>query len=182
MKIYTKTGDDGTTGLYGGARRSKASVRVDSYGTVDELNCLLGTIRAFNRERVIDSVLIQVQNDLFTIGTDLATLFENEPSTVLRTDSSMTTELERWIDEIENQLPPLRNFILPAGSSASALLHLARSVCRRAERQVVRLSHDETVNPEVIRYLNRLADLLFVLARYANQKAGCDDVIWNSKP
>lgn len=184
MKIYTKTGDDGTTGLFGGGRRSKASVRVESYGTVDELNSLIGVLRSENGNTEFQEMLERIQNDLFSVGADLATPPENESKSVLRVDQPMIVQIEQWIDLLDARLPELRNFILPHGVMTASLLHLARAVCRRAERLIVRLSQDEEINALLIIYMNRLADLLFVMARYANASAGHKDSVWtgNRRP
>ncbi len=178
MKIYTKTGDDGTTGLLGGSRRSKSSVRIDSYGTVDELNSMLGVIRNVCSDPVITSILVTVQNQLFIVGADLAAPLDQPADTALRVEKSMIDQAERHIDELDQDLPALKNFILPHGSTASSMLHLARAVCRRAERLTVSLSIEEPVNPAVIVYINRLSDLLFVMARAVNRKEGLEDTVW----
>lgn len=177
MKIYTKTGDDGTTGLYGGARVSKADLRVEAYGAVDEANAAVGVARAAGLPAPIEATLARAQGTLFQVGGALAT----PPGTagtapaVLEAD---VEELERAIDALEATLPPLRTFVLPAGSEAAARLHLARTVCRRAERAVVHLAGGSAVDPILLRWLNRLSDLLFVQARAANQAAGVPDVPW----
>lgn len=180
MRIYTKTGDDGTTGLYGGSRRSKASVRIDSYGTIDELNSLIGVIRTMTNDGEIQSILAILQDQLFTVGADLASPAENKSSSELRVDEKMISCLERYIDTLEQLLPGLKNFILPHGDAVSSMLHLSRAVCRRAERLIVRLSQEENINLNIIIYVNRLSDLLFVLARTANRKAGREDTPWLS--
>jgi cob(I)alamin adenosyltransferase len=179
VKIYTKTGDDGQTGLIGGMRVSKDSARIEAYGTVDELNAVIGVVRAeLPPPGDTDQVLEAVQNALFDLGAELATL-----SSVAKRTSSIHAEqiltLERAIDAAEAQLSPLAQFILPGGTKAAAALHLARTVCRRAERRVVALrTAGETVSGEAIIYLNRLSDLLFVLARLANSAAGQPDTPW----
>ena len=178
MKIYTRTGDDGTTGLFGGARVKKASARVDAYGTVDELNACIGIARAAKLDRKSDDVLGQVQVDLFTLGAELACVPGKEGKLGMPllepTDSA---RLESAIDDAESHLAPLTTFVLPAGSTGAAALHLARTVCRRAERAVLSLD-DGPARPEVVIYLNRLSDLLFVLARMANAEAKVADVPW----
>ena len=181
MKIYTKTGDDGTTGLFGGGRISKDAVRLESYGTVDELNSVLGLVRCHNADKEIDSMLHHIQNDLFNLGADLATPMSVRNKSVVRIQSKETRVLENWIDRMEAGLPALTNFILPGGTPAAAYLHLARSVCRRAERLVVKLSREEKISKAVIVYLNRLSDLLFVLARWANHKGGQEEIKWMKK-
>ena len=167
-KVYTKTGDAGETSLVGGARVSKASSRVDAYGEVDELNSLIGLARAHGHDSEIDEALGEIQNDLFTLGADLASPSEVE---VPRIDESFIARLERSADRFLAELEPLKEFILPGGSEAGATLHLARTVARRGERRVVALSETEKVNSQTIVYLNRLSDLLFILARVANHRA-----------
>lgn len=178
MKIYTKTGDDGTTGLFGGARVKKASLRVDAYGTVDELNAAVGVAGATKLEPFTDDVLARVQSDLFTLGAELACVPGKESKMSMRLLEPADAErLERAIDAAEEGLPPLTHFVLPGGSPQAAALHLARTVCRRAERCVLALE-DAPARTEIVIYLNRLSDLLFVLARRANAKAGVEDVPW----
>lgn len=183
MKIYTKTGDKGDTGLFGGPRVMKDSARIEAYGTVDELNAVIGMART-QVESVapaIEQLLKHIQNDLFDLGSELATPDPRQEK------ASVTprhiTELEQAIDAFEAGLPPLKEFILPGGSPSAGLLHLARTVCRRAERRVVALAgrSGEYVSVEAIPYLNRLSDLLFVLARAANQAAGIADVTWQKR-
>jgi cob(I)alamin adenosyltransferase len=178
MKIYTKTGDDGTTGLFGGGRIKKASVRVDAYGTVDELNAAIGIARATKLEDMTDEILGHVQVDLFTLGAELACVPGKEAKlsmSLLNPDDS--ARLERAIDASEEGLVPLTNFVLPGGSTQAAALHLARTICRRAERAVL-LIDEPAPRVEVVIYLNRLSDLLFVLARRANHTLGIADVPW----
>lgn len=184
FKIYTKTGDDGTTGLFGGHRVSKHALRIQSYGTVDELNSLIGMARAYSGLRPEhDELLATIQEQLFVLGADLATpagASKNFP--LPRVTSSETECLERAIDTLEEELPELKNFILPGGTPSGAALHLARTVCRRAERLVVMLLHEE---PEVgmlpLQYLNRLSDMLFVLARAVNHAAGVAEHPWTPR-
>lgn len=178
MKIYTRTGDDGTTGLFGGARVKKASLRVDAYGTVDELNASIGVARATTLEAFVDGVLAQVQADLFTLGAELATApgKENKLSMKL-VAAGDAARLEEAIDVAEKDLTALRTFVLPGGSPQAAALHLARTVCRRAERAVLAMDDGEP-RRELVVYLNRLSDLLFVLARRANATLGVEDVPW----
>ncbi|NIL98552.1 MAG: cob(I)yrinic acid a,c-diamide adenosyltransferase [Planctomycetales bacterium] len=184
-KIYTKTGDDGQTGLIGGQRTWKDDPRIEAYGTVDELNAVLGTARCAGGGDPIDTVLERVQNELFVVGTQLATpSTADRPSAVGITLQHIAT-LEADIDRADQSLAPLRQFVLPAGSPLAAHLHLARTVCRRAERRLIRLARQETLTPEtslLIVYLNRLADLLFVLARAANAQSGHGDVPWRKGP
>lgn len=177
MKLYTKRGDDGHTDLIGGARVSKNHLRVSAYGAVDELNATIGLALADCDIDAINIGLITVQCRLFDLGADLAT-----PDSAKAASSRLTTdhaaELEPQIDAATDQLEPLRSFILPGGTVLAAKLHIARTVCRRAERQVVALAEHEAVDPAATIYLNRLADLLFALARLANAKAGVADVPW----
>jgi cob(I)alamin adenosyltransferase len=181
MRIYTKTGDKGDTGLFGGGRVAKDDPRVDAYGEVDELNAVLGMARSVEMMPRIDEVLLPVQRDLFAIGALLATPDHEKMQQQLekaRIDEGRIAQLERAIDEGEAELEPLRSFILPGGTPKSAALHVARTVCRRAERRVVHLAHDHPLPPLVVIYLNRLSDLLFVLARVANRRAGAGEVTW----
>lgn len=179
MKIYTKTGDAGETSLYGGQRVSKADARVDAYGTVDETNAALGVVRAHGVTSDVDALLEQIQNDLFVVGGELACPPERVSTLGMPLiDEQRIEALERAIDHYEAELEPLRNFVLPAGSVASSTLHLARSVSRRAERLVVQVASTSAVRAPVITYLNRLSDLLFVLARHANKVAGVPDAPW----
>ncbi|MDO9016878.1 MAG: cob(I)yrinic acid a,c-diamide adenosyltransferase [Deltaproteobacteria bacterium] len=182
MKIYTKTGDDGDTGLFGGARVSKASARVEAYGTVDELNAVLGVARAAGAWAELDELLGSIQSDLFTLGAELATVPGKEASLgIPLLDDRDVARLEVAIDLSEATLPPLKNFVLPAGTPAAAALHLARTVCRRAERAVVGLPEGHGARGELKVYLNRLSDLLFSLARQVNQRAGVEDVPWSRR-
>lgn len=179
MKIYTKTGDGGETSLFDKSRVSKADARVDAYGEIDELNACLGAARAARLDADLTGVLEQIQRELFAVGARLADPSSKIASRVEKvsvTDAEVT-QLELMIDRLEEQLPPLRHFILPGGSNAGALLHLARTVCRRAERRVVSLGAG-AVDPVIIVYLNRLSDLLFVMARVANHRAGTAEVEW----
>jgi cob(I)alamin adenosyltransferase len=168
LKGYTGTGDKGETGLYGGTRVGKENPRVEAYGAVDELNSQVGVVRALVKKDKVDDILRVVQKDLFTLGGDLASELVN--ARVPRIGQDDVARLERVVDEIHEGLRPLKRFILPSGSIVGAELHVARSVCRRAERRVVALSRVESVNPEIVRYLNRLSSLLFDLARWANKK------------
>ena len=189
MKIYTKTGDRGETGLFGGGRVPKDHVRVDAYGEVDERNSTLGlAVLELERAGEVEMAegLRRVQADLFTIGAVLATPAPEdggrENSYIPALDPARAGELERWIDTADAELEPLRSFILPGGSPAAAMLHLARTVCRRAERRVVGLAREATVGEEHLVYINRLSDLLFTLARLANRRAGVADVPWVPNP
>jgi cob(I)alamin adenosyltransferase len=182
MKIYTKTGDAGETGLFGGGRVAKDHPRVEAYGDVDELNAVLGMARAVELMPRVDEVLVLVQRDLFSLGALLATPDLAKMQQHLdkaRIDDDRVAQLERTIDDGESELEPLRAFIVPGGTPKSAALHVARTVCRRAERRVIALTHDGVEIPSVVlRYLNRLSDLLFVLARVANRRAGAAEVTW----
>lgn len=168
-KVYTKTGDAGETALVGGKRVSKASLRVEAYGEVDELNSVLGLARSYLQDPELDEVCARLQNHLFTLGGDLAS-----PSDIAvpRINNEFVAALEEMSDQFLIELEPLKEFILPGGSQAGAALHLARCVARRAERQVVALSLQEEMNAEAIVYLNRLSDLLFILARLVNKRTG----------
>ncbi|HET7549983.1 MAG TPA: cob(I)yrinic acid a,c-diamide adenosyltransferase [Gemmatimonadaceae bacterium] len=181
MKIYTKTGDKGETGLFGGGRVSKSHPRVEAYGDIDELNAVIGLARSIEMMPRIDEVLAPVQRDLFSLGALLATPNHDKVRQQLekaRIDEGRISELERAIDDGEAELEPLTAFILPGGTPKSAALHVARTVCRRAERKVISLGSEVEVPPVVVKYLNRLSDLLFVLARVANRRAGAPEVIW----
>ena len=180
-KIYTKTGDDGRTGLFGGGRVGKDHVRVEAYGAVDELNACIGAARSVDMMPRIDEVLAPVQRDLLAIGALLATPHPEKHKEQLekaRMSDKRIAQLEQAIDDGEEELEPLRAFILPGGTQKAAALHVARTVCRRAERAIVRLQHSDAVPQVVIVYLNRLSDLLFVLARVANRRAGAGEVTW----
>ncbi len=178
MKIYTKTGDDGTTGLIGGDRVRKCDRRIECYGTVDELNASLGLAAVVADADLIDP-LRQIQNDLFVIGSHLATPDESEYRASLPAlDDEMIHKLEMQIDTAESQLPELRHFILPGGGELAARLHLSRTICRRAERLLVDFALDRPVPAMILTYLNRLSDWLFVQARAANARAGIVDVPW----
>ncbi|MFM8839977.1 MAG: cob(I)yrinic acid a,c-diamide adenosyltransferase [bacterium] len=181
MKIYTKTGDDGTTGLFGGKRVTKYSERIESYGTVDELNAVIGIVLTLDVDSTLKQHLNMISSLLFTVGSDLATPQDaSVKSSTPSVSEDHVTQLEQWIDAYQEHLPALKNFILPGGSPAGAHLHLARTVCRRAERAIVALKQVEEINPTVLRFINRLSDYLFVAARYANAKAGIDDIEWKS--
>ncbi len=177
MKIYTKTGDDGTTGLYGGVRVAKNDGRIEACGAVDELNAVLGVVRTNNLLQPIDQILAQLQNQLFDLGAELATPDASGKGTDYLQDTNVA-QLEAWIDQLESVLPELKTFILPGGSPAAAWLHLARCVCRRAERCIVTLNQQSTLRKTVLLYVNRLGDLLFVMARTANAESGTSDVAW----
>jgi cob(I)alamin adenosyltransferase len=189
LKIYTRTGDDGETGLFGGQRVPKDHLRVDAYGDVDELNSVIGVAIAAlagEREEDLSRELRRIQGDLFVLGARLATppLEEGgrENPWIPQLDSGRIAELESAIDAAETEIEPLKHFVLPGGSDAAAALHLARTVCRRAERRVVALARASAVDDEVLIYLNRLSDLLFTQARLANHRAGVPDVPWIPNP
>jgi cob(I)alamin adenosyltransferase len=182
MKIYTKTGDEGETGLFGGARVSKASVRVEAYGEVDELNSAVGWARVALSDPDLDSLLNQIQNDLFEVGAELGSTEDRKKKSAMPLVTEPQVEaLERAIDKYEEGPPALTSFVLPGGSEGASRFHLSRCVCRRAERSLVALGAQEVVRGEVFRYLNRLSDLLFVLARYANHVAGVADIPWKGQ-
>jgi len=176
MKIYTRKGDQGETSLLGGDRVSKDSPRIEAYGTVDELNSALGFAASTVLSQVVRETLTRAQLDLFSLCADLA---QAAPSHGFRIQASHWEALETLIDDFEKSLPPLRHFVLPGGSSGAAAVHVARTVCRRAERRVLRAIKDAgPVNPEILTYLNRLSDLLFVIARYENLQAGGQETLW----
>ncbi|OGU77698.1 MAG: ATP:cob(I)alamin adenosyltransferase [Ignavibacteria bacterium RBG_16_34_14] len=179
MKIYTKGGDKGETGLFGGERVPKDSLRIEAYGTVDELNSFIGLTLTEIKDSEVIRLLNRIQNILFTLGSDLAAP-ENENKTynIPRITKNHFEEIEKEIDKFDIRLNELRNFILPGGCKSSALLHICRTICRRAERRVVTLSNGVNLNPEIIIFLNRLSDLFFVLARYENKVSGIEDVKW----
>lgn len=178
MKIYTKFGDSGETALYGGARVSKDALQIEAIGTVDELNAYIGYVETFIEDADISDLLERIQNQLFSIGADLATPETHTKSADMRISDDFTIEMEKVIDTFSDELPPLTNFILPGGGIAGAVLHVARAVCRRSERCVVRLTREVEVNPEIVRCLNRLSDLLFVMARVVNHRAQMSEPIW----
>ncbi|KKP38766.1 MAG: ATP/cobalamin adenosyltransferase [Candidatus Peregrinibacteria bacterium GW2011_GWF2_33_10] len=167
MKIYTKTGDQGQTSLFGGKRVSKDDLRVECYGTVDELNSFLGLAKSFlDKNSLIQKKLENLQNDLLRLGSDLATPLEQKNLNIKRIDIEDVENLEKWIDEMDKILKPLNKFILPGGSSAESAIHCARSICRKAERRLVTLMRTEKINDQALKYLNRLSDALFTLARF----------------
>jgi cob(I)alamin adenosyltransferase len=178
MKLYTKRGDDGTTGLLGGPRVSKDDPRVHAYGEVDETNAAIGMVLALPGDARIAEMLRGVQSDLFVIGSELATPPDRR-CTVAVSEADVT-RLEGWIDEATDAVAPLRNFILPGGTPRAAALHLARAVCRRSERAVVNLSQVDAVRPLVIIYMNRLSDLLFALSRLENHRSGVAETLWTA--
>ena len=176
MKIYTKTGDDGTTGLQGNSRISKSHPRIIAYGTIDEANAVLGIISSYELDKDIAVLLNLIQNELFIVGADLSNLkLEDEKN---RVTSDMIYNLEKNIDKYEEELSPLTNFILPGGNTVASQLHHARTVIRRAEIYIVLLSEQEKINNNCIKYVNRLSDLFFVLGRVSNKRSGQNDIIW----
>ena len=181
MKIYTKTGDDGSTSLLGGPRVSKSDPRIDCYGNVDELYATIGWASVVTVTET-GKLLRSIQNELLIIGSLLAIPDgATPPASVVPLEDGAVARLEMEIDAGTAQLPPLRNFVLPGGSEASARLHIARTICRRAERRLVEFSHDRPVAPVILTYLNRLSDWLFVYARLENKNSGIDDVLWRGK-
>ena len=178
-RIYTRTGDKGETGLAGSARIPKDSLRVKAYGNVDELNSALGLARAFLKDKEVDSLLEKLQNDLFVAGAELAAPGQGIQD-VPRVTKEMIDALEQMIDKLQEELPPLTAFILPSGGQTGAILHFARSVARRAERSIVQLSKAENVGEHLIAYMNRLSDLLFVVARVVNHREGKGEVEWHA--
>ena len=185
MKIYTKTGDKGETSLYGGTRVSKAAARVESYGTLDELNAFIGLAKAEISDEKVLNQLQKIQFDLFTVGSEAATptdkliLANGKNRLDLMISEEEISELEHWMDDLDAELEPLQFFILPSGGKAAASIHVCRTVCRRAERAMVHLNETEEVRPELIKYLNRLSDYLFILARYISKISGEKEEYWN---
>lgn len=181
MKIYTKTGDKGTTSLVGGTRVSKTHIRLEAYGTVDELNAHLGLLLTYLSAEEDKAMVLQVQNQLFAIGSNLATDTEQ---TQLKSASVISTEeidsIEKEIDRLDALLPPLRSFVLPGGSRAAAVCHVCRTVCRRAERRIIALSEHCEVSTELLTYINRLSDYLFVLSRKTNIDEKKEEIFWNN--
>jgi cob(I)alamin adenosyltransferase len=181
-KVYTRTGDDGTTGLGGGQRVPKDSARIAAFGDVDELNSAIGAALATGVSERLAGCLTRIQNDLFHLGSDLCILEEDKARLPAPTiEQRHVAALEALMDELSLELSPLENFILPGGAPAAAQLHSARAVCRRAERAVIALSRIESVGGNVATYLNRLSDALFVMARYENHRRGLPDVFWQSR-
>jgi len=181
-RVYTRSGDDGSTGLGGGQRVSKDSPRVEAYGDVDELNARIGAALACGLTDELRPELARVQNELFHLGSDLCVLEEDKTRMpVPRVEQKHVDALETLMDRLSAELGPLENFILPGGSAGAAQLHVARTVCRRAERAVVALARSEAVGPFTIKYLNRLSDALFVMARYENHRRGITDPVWDSR-
>lgn len=181
-KVYTRTGDDGSTALGGGQRLDKDALRIEAYGAVDELNSTLGGALAAGLADVLALRLSTIQNELFHLGSDLCILEQDkERLPVPGIEERHVLTLEAAIDDLSESLAPLENFILPGGTTGAAWLHVARTICRRAERRVVSLAREEVIGPWTLRYLNRLSDLLFVMARFENRHRGADDVLWDSR-
>jgi cob(I)alamin adenosyltransferase len=181
-KVYTRTGDDGTTALGGGRRLPKDAPRIEAYGTVDELNSVLGAALAQGLSEGVAEPLARIQNDLLHLGADLCVAeADKETLPVPQIEARHVAALERWIDALAADLAPLENFVLPGGAPGAGWLHVARTVCRRAERRVVSLARQEPVGDFAVRYLNRLSDLLFVMARAENRQRGVGDVLWDSR-
>ncbi|APJ02435.1 cob(I)yrinic acid a,c-diamide adenosyltransferase [Silvanigrella aquatica] len=185
VKVYTKTGDKGTTGLADGSRVSKDDLRLESYGTIDELNSIIGICRQnintipAKEQKLLDSWLIAIQNDLFNLGSDLATPLSARWDNMITISEIDVKQLEKIIDYCQNQLPPLHEFVLPGGTLLNSYLHLARTVCRRAERLTVTLSKEKEINLNIIPFINRLSDLLFILSRWVQIIINKNEVTWN---
>lgn len=178
-RIYTKTGDDGTTGLVGGTRVKKYDPRLEAYGTVDELNASIGVLRSHEIEKELNELLVGIQNKLFNIGSRLASDEKGDAFTTgLAIQSKDIQVLEQAIDQMEEGLPELRHFVLPGGDRVVAQCHMARTICRRAERRIVEFSEQNTVEPELLKYINRLSDFLFVLGRFTGFSNGVDETHW----
>ena len=180
MKIYTRSGDSGSTSLFAGGKVSKGALRIHAYGTIDELNAIIGLTLANGVPSELVDALTRVQNDLFSVGADLATPLQANPKWLVRTEEGLVKRLEREIDAWDEALPELRSFILPGGTRAAAGLHHARVVCRRAERWVVMLAESEELNPHALSYVNRLSDWLFVAARMANLAEDTQEIAWSA--
>ena len=180
-RVYTKRGDSGETGLAGGQRVGKDALRIEAYGTIDELNAFVGIARSSLDAGLakLDGILLRVQHELFNAGSILATLPEDVHPKQARVTAGDTARLEREIDEMNEGLPPLRSFVLPGGSRLNAELHVCRTICRRAERECIRLARTEAIDPEIMKYLNRLSDAFFVWTRWASQQQGIPEVLWD---
>ena len=181
-RAYTRTGDKGETGLLSGERVPKNSLRVEAYGTVDELSSWVGYVRSLIEDREVDKILEKVQRDLFLVGADLATRPEKaKPRKAAQVTDAMVKKVEEEIDRLDAELPLLSAFTFPSGTKAAAALHVARTIARRAERRTVTLAQKEELNPQLVPYLNRLSSLLFVLARIVNKRSGFEEVKWASR-
>jgi cob(I)alamin adenosyltransferase len=178
LKIYTRTGDNGQTSLFAGGRTSKDSARLHAYGTIDELNSILGLALAHGLSPQVTAWLGVIQNELFIIGSDLATPLDSQSDWIIRIAEDPVTRLEGEIDTMDERLPELKNFILPGRTVGAATLHVARTVCRRAERWIVTVAEQSAINPSVLHYTNRLSDWLFTAARYENMLAGHAETTW----
>jgi cob(I)alamin adenosyltransferase len=182
MKLYTKTGDKGKTSLFGGQRVPKNNIRIETYGTVDELNSVIGLARSFNKHEELDNLFQSLQNTLFNLGADLATPFGSKfEDQVKRIKEDHISYLEKEIDRMQEKSPEFKNFILPGGGHTASYLHLARTVCRRAERSAIALAEVENIGEFSIKYLNRLSDFFFICARYSNVLDGQNDIEWSTK-
>ena len=181
VKIYTRTGDDGTTGVLGPKRFPKHAPRIEAYGQVDELNAALGVVRSLDTQGWLESELASIQWLLFHVGAELATTSKAMLQKLERVADEDVATLEQLIDRLDEALPPLTSFVLPQGTAIAAQLHVARTVCRRAERAVVALAEKEKIEPRMVRFLNRLADLLFVMARWCNHRAGVAETEWKPR-
>ncbi len=185
LKVYTKTGDKGTTGLADGTRIQKDDLRIECYGTIDELNSILGICRQNldeipkKEKNVLDSWIFAIQNDLFNIGSDLATPLASRWENMIILSDKDTVQLEKMIDYCQNMLEPLHEFVLPGGTKLNSYFHLARTICRRAERLIVSLSFEKEINPNILPFINRLSDLFFVLSRWAQKLAKLKEVTWS---
>jgi cob(I)alamin adenosyltransferase len=181
MRIYTRAGDDGTTGLLGPGRVFKDAARVEACGSVDELNALLGVVRTLDLDGWLAAELTTIQSRLFHVGAELAAVTPDLLATLERISDEDVAALERWIDRLDTELAPLTSFVLPGGSALGAELHVARAACRRAERRIVTLLQVELIDVRLVRYLNRLGDLLFVMARWCNRRAGAPEAEWHPR-
>jgi len=185
LKVYTKTGDKGTTGLADGTRIQKDDLRIECYGTIDELNSILGICRQNldeipkKEKNVLDSWIFAIQNDLFNIGSDLATPLASRWENMIILSDKDTVQLEKMIDYCQNMLEPLHEFVVPGGTKLNSYFHLARTICRRAERLIVSLSFEKEINPNILPFINRLSDLFFVLSRWAQKLAKLKEVTWS---
>lgn len=181
MKIYTKTGDSGNTSLFGGKRVDKDNQRIEAYGTVDELNSVLGIVLTENTNDKTRKILSSIQESLFVIGAELATPLDVESKAIIPITDEEIKILENYIDELDAELTPLKNFILPGGTKSASMLHFARTVCRRAERRIVEIDKSENISKIIIAYINRLSDLLFVIARYENHITSTPETEWKPR-
>lgn len=181
MKIYTRTGDKGLTSLFGGKRVSKNDLRIKAYGTVDELNSLLGIVLTEKLHTRTQEILSHIQQILFVVGGELATPNDVKSSASQNLSIEEIELLEKWIDELDVQLSPLKNFILPGGSKAAAQLHFTRTVCRRAERNIIEIEESENISEKIVIYVNRLSDLLFIIARFENHISSTPEIEWNTR-